>query len=80
MTENGSAGDAASASSTVANAGSMEERRRRFLVASEKVRRALEARGVTEEDIQRDFEAWREARRRSRSTSGGHGTCALSPS
>lgn len=72
--------DAASAPSEAGDAGAMEERRRRFLVASEKVRRALEARGLTEEDIQRDFEAWREARRRSRSTSGGPGTSTPSSS
>ena len=47
--------DAAFAPSEAGDAGTMEERRRRFLVASEKVRRALEARGVTEEDIQREF-------------------------
>ena len=72
--------DAAFAPSEAGDAGSMEERRRRFLVASEKVRRALEARGVTEEDIQRYFEAWTESSRRSRSASRGHGSCAPSRS
>lgn len=62
------------------DAGSRKERRRRVLLASETVRRAFGARGVTEEDIQRDFEAWREARRRGRSTSGGPGTSAPSRS
>lgn len=76
MNENGFDRDATFAPHEAGDAGSMEERRRRFLVASEKVCRALEARGVIEEHIQRDFEAWREARRRSRPTSGGHGTCA----
>ncbi|MBK9376758.1 MAG: hypothetical protein IPN03_24370 [Holophagales bacterium] len=80
MSEDEADRDAASAPPEAGDVGSIEERRRRFLVASEKVRRALEARGVSERDIQRDFEAWREARRRSRSTSGGHGTCAPSRS
>ncbi len=60
--------DAGFAPSEAGESRSMEERRRRFLGASEKVRRALEARGVTEEDVERDFVEWREARRRSRST------------
>jgi hypothetical protein len=80
MTENEPDCDAVSASPEAGDAGSMEERRRRFLVASEKVRRALEARGVTEKGVLRDFEAWKEARRRSRSNSGGPGTSAASRS
>ena len=80
MTENGLDREAMSVPSEPSDAESMEERRRRFLVASEKVRRALEARGVTEEDVQRDFEAWREARMRNREISGGPGTSAASRS
>jgi hypothetical protein len=67
---------AASAPPEAGDAGSMEERRRRFLVASEKVRRALEARGVTEEVMLRDFVEWRKARRQRRSNSAGRGTSA----
>ena len=57
-------------------AGSTEERRRRSVVSLEYLRRALEARGVTEEDILRDFEVWRKARRRARSRTGGPGNSA----
>lgn len=78
MTENGLDREAMSVPSEPGDATSMEERRRRFLFASEKVRRALEARGVNEDDIQRNFEAWKEARRRSSSISGGPGTSAAS--
>ncbi len=42
----------------------LDERKRRFLELSEKIGKQLEAQGVTEEEIQRDFEAWKKARRR----------------
>lgn len=80
MTRTGFDDGAASVPSGPAEGGSMEKRQRHVLVASERLRHALEARGVTEQDIQRDFEAWREGRRRSRATSGGSGTSAPSGS
>lgn len=80
MTENGLDPDAVSALPEADEAGSMGERRRRFVVASEKVRRALMARGVTEEDILRDFEVWKESRRQSRSRTGGPGNSAAARS
>lgn len=80
MIENGLDPDAVSALPEADEAGSMEERRRRYVVASEKVRRALMARGVTEDDILRDFEVWRESRRQGRAKSGGPGASAATRS
>jgi hypothetical protein len=42
----------------------LEERKRRFLEASQKIGERLDELGVTEKEIQRDFEAWKKARRR----------------
>jgi hypothetical protein len=67
MTEDESDRGAISSPSGADDSRSMEERRRLFFEASERIRRALDAKGVTEQDIQRDFEAWR-ATRRSRGT------------
>jgi hypothetical protein len=38
-------------------------RRERFLALSAKLGKRLDELGVTDEDIQRDFEAWKKARR-----------------
>lgn len=42
---------------------SLEERKRCFLGVSEEICQQLDAQGVTDEEIERDFEAWKKARR-----------------
>ncbi len=42
----------------------LDERKRRFLELAEKIGEQLAAQGVTEVEIERDFEGWKKARRR----------------
>jgi hypothetical protein len=45
----------------------LEIRRKRFLALAAEIGKQLDAKGISEEDIERDFEDWRKRRRSEKS-------------